>query len=147
MEMAAGNETILLVEDEEGVLDLAAATLSACGYQVLQGRNGVEATAVAAAHPGPIHLLVTDVIMPRMGGRETAAAVVEIKPDARILFVSGYTDDEMLRGGIVDANVPFLQKPYTPMTLARKVREVLDQVPRVEEHVGAGALVTGCVPS
>jgi PAS domain S-box-containing protein len=125
-DMLTGSETVLLVEDEEGVRALSRHVLTGCGYQVLEARNGVDAVRIAAEYTGAIELLVTDVIMPRMGGREAAERVQAARPGIKVLFLSGYTDDAVVRHGIREAEVAFLQKPYTPQSLAAKVRQVLD---------------------
>ncbi|VTR92186.1 histidine kinase : PAS domain S-box OS=Microvirga lotononidis GN=MicloDRAFT_00068440 PE=4 SV=1: PAS_9: PAS_4: PAS_4: PAS_9: PAS_3: PAS_9: HisKA: HATPase_c: Response_reg [Gemmata massiliana] len=121
-----GAETILLVEDEETVRRLARLALEMHGYTVLEASGGVEAVRTAVEHPTPIHMLVSDVVMPVMGGREVAEALRAQRPGVKVLFVSGYTDDAIVRHGIVEATDAFLQKPFTPTSLARKVRAVLD---------------------
>jgi PAS domain S-box-containing protein len=122
-----GTETILLVEDEDAVRDLTNRVLGSRGYQVLVARDGAEALELASRHEGVIHLLITDVIMPGMSGREVARALTQARPDIRVLYVSGYTDDAVVRHGILEERTPFLQKPYGLDVLARKVREVLDR--------------------
>jgi PAS domain S-box-containing protein len=124
--MPRGSETVLLVEDEDGVRALTRRILEGCGYPVLEGRDGAEALRVAGQYQGPIHLLVTDVVLPRMGGREVAERLAGIHPKIRVLFLSGYTDDAVVRHGILEAEVAFLQKPFSPASFATKVREVLD---------------------
>ncbi|WP_439631777.1 response regulator [Gemmata sp.] len=124
--VARGTETLLLVEDEPAVRRFARRSLEALGYAVLEAGNGAEALRAADAHAGPIHLLVTDVVMPEMGGRDLAEAVRGRRPEARVLFVSGYTDDAVVRNGVVQATDAFLQKPFSPVALARKVRATLD---------------------
>lgn len=122
-----GTETILLVEDEGRVRSLAHAILDKLGYKILESANGEEAMAVCQAFQQPIHLLITDVIMPKVSGRELAARLTALRPTMKVLCVSGYTDDAIVHHGVLDATMPFLQKPFTAESLARKVREVLDQ--------------------
>jgi PAS domain S-box-containing protein len=122
-----GAETILLVEDEENVRGLFSLALQARGYRVLAASNGIDAIKVAENHGQPIHLLLTDVVMPRMSGRELADALTSRFPGLRVLYMSGYTDDAVVRHGLVQEKVPFLQKPATPARLASKVRTVLDE--------------------
>ena len=121
-----GTETVLLAEDDAGVRALTRHVLAGCGYAVLEAADGEEAVRVAAAHAGPIDLLVTDVVMPGAGGRPTAELVAARHPGVRVLFVSGYTDDAVIRHGVLREGVDFLQKPFSPVALAAKVREVLD---------------------
>lgn len=127
--MARGSERVLLVEDEDGVRALARHVLAGCGYSVLEARDGPEAVQLAGQHAGPIDLLVTDVVMPRIGGRQVAERVAALHPGVKVLFLSGYTDDAVVRHGILEAQVAFLQKPFSPAALAAKVREVLDARP------------------
>lgn len=122
-----GTETVLLVEDEERVRTLSRHILVGAGYTVLEAANGNEAVQIATEHTGPIHLLMTDVVLPGgMGGRQVVAAVKSRRPEIRVLFVSGYTDDAVVRHGVLESGVNFLQKPFTPFSLAQKVRAVLD---------------------
>jgi two-component system, cell cycle sensor histidine kinase and response regulator CckA len=121
-----GSETVLFVEDEAGVRALSRHVLQECGYTVLEARDGVEAVRIAVQHQGRIDLLVTDVVMPRLGGREVAEQLATTHPGAKVLFLSGYTDDAVVRHGILQAQVAFLQKPFRPASLVMKVREVLD---------------------
>ncbi|MDY3560425.1 PAS domain S-box protein [Gemmata sp. JC673] len=124
-----GTETVLLVEDEDAVRSLCCLVLEAQGYTVLPAADGRAALAAIARHRGRIHLLVTDVVMPEMSGRALADAVRTLQPDARVLFISGYTDDAVVRHGVRGEADAFLQKPFTPLGLARKVRAVLDGAP------------------
>ena len=125
-EWPRGSEVVLLVEDEEALRCLAAHVLRRCGYAVLEAADGVEALQGVERHAGPLHLLVTDVVMPRMGGRELAECLGRQRPGLRVLYLSGYTEDVILRQG-AEVEVPFLQKPFKPDVLAHKVREVLDR--------------------
>jgi CheY-like chemotaxis protein len=120
-----GTETILLVEDEPLVRAFAVQTLRKLGYTVLEAQQGDEALEIAGAFEGKIDLLLTDVVMPQMGGRVLADRLREMRPDLHILYTSGYTDNAIVHHGNLDVGVAFLQKPYTPVSLARKVREVL----------------------
>ena len=122
-----GTETLLLVEDEPSVRHLAANMLQSLGYHVLSASNGQDGLHVARNHQGgPIHLVITDVIMPRMGGEVMAEWLKATFPDLKILFTSGYTDDAIAHHGVLESGVYFLPKPYTRSTLARKAREILD---------------------
>jgi PAS domain S-box-containing protein len=120
-----GTETILLVEDEDGVRALARNTLQECGYSVLEASQGADALRIAANHPNPIGVLVTDVVMPHMGGHMLAERLLAMHPETKVLYVSGYTDDAMVRHGVQHEQAAFLPKPFSPMALAYKVREVL----------------------
>ncbi len=122
-----GTETLLVVEDEPDVRHLARDVLEAQGYEVLRASNGQHALHVAREHKGsPISLVITDVIMPRMGGKIMAEWLKATYPHLKILFTSGYTDDAIANQGVLEPGVEFLPKPYTPATLTRKVREMLD---------------------
>jgi PAS domain S-box-containing protein len=124
-----GTETILLVEDEDAVRILARSILGKCGYTVLEAQNGADALLICAQHPAPIDLLLTDVVMPRMNGRELAQRLQQLRPGMKVLYMSGYTDDAIVRNGLLHATLAFIQKPVTPEPLARKLREVLDAEP------------------
>ncbi|MEP6903329.1 MAG: PAS domain S-box protein [Actinomycetota bacterium] len=121
-----GAETILLVEDEEIVRKLTCEVLESCGYTVIEAQNGIEALFVCEKHGGKIELLMTDVVMPQMGGRELAEKLTQAYPQMRVLFTSGYTDDAIVRHGIIAAGANFIQKPFTFDALARKIRNLLD---------------------
>jgi CheY-like chemotaxis protein len=123
---AEGDETILLAEDEPLVRVLAARALRERGYEVLEALDGDDALQLAADYADRIDLLVTDVVMPRRGGRQTAEALRLVRPDMRVLFMSGYTDDAVVRNGVLHDRVYFLQKPFAPAALVEKVREILD---------------------
>ncbi len=124
--LPAGTETILLVEDEDVVRGLAQKILEQSGYKVLAASRGAEAIRFCLQRTEPIHLLLTDVVMPETSGKEVADRATELLPDLRVLFMSGYTDEAIVHHGVLDSNVEFIQKPFTPAALVRKVREVLD---------------------
>ncbi len=121
-----GWETVLLVEDEGAVRNLIHGVLEMNGYTVLQADSGIEAIRICEEYEGPIHLLITDVVMPQMGGRDLAERLEASHPEMRVLYMSGYTDDAIVHHGVLDEGVAFLEKPFTPDSLARKAREVLD---------------------
>ena len=124
-----GRETVLLTEDEPGILALAARMLERQGYHVLRAGSPVEAIRIAQDYDGPIHLLMTDVVMPEMNGRDLAKRLLQLYPDIKRLFMSGYTADVIAHRGVVDEGVHFLQKPFLQEALLRKVREALDGDP------------------
>jgi len=126
-DMRGGSETVLVVEDEDIVRNLCVQILERLGYKVLQARNGAEAIALAHAYADRIDLLMTDVVMPGMNGAEMARQLVLHHPERKVLFTSGYTDDAIVRHGILKEGVSFIGKPYTPSALAKKVRGVLDR--------------------
>jgi PAS domain S-box-containing protein len=122
-----GTECILLAEDEEALRELGACVLRDAGYTVLEAANGLDALRLAEQqNDQPIHLLVTDVIMPQMGGKELSEQLKVVRPDTKVLFMSGYTDDALTHHGVLEAGVALLEKPFTPTRLAYKVREILD---------------------
>jgi len=128
-----GTETILLVEDQEQVRAVACAILKRSGYRVLVAQHASEALLLCAAGSEPIHLLLTDVVMPNMSGAELARRAMSVRPGLKVLYMSGYTDDSVVRHGILDSEMAFLQKPFTPETLTRKVREVLNETSPAEK--------------
>jgi two-component system cell cycle sensor histidine kinase/response regulator CckA len=125
-EPAGGNETILLVEDDASVRMLLRDALRKLGYRVVEAKQGLEACLLASQELDRLDLLLTDMVMPGMGGRELAQHLITIKPDLRILFMSGYTDDVGILAGHEQGTSGFLQKPFTPELLARTVRKILD---------------------
>ena len=125
-QLPRGSETILLVEDEAGVRTLAKTILQTHGYTVLDAAQGKDAFLLSGQHEGLIHLMVTDMVMPEMSGREVAERLKPLRPNMKVLFMSGFTDKAMVHHEELDPGMAFLQKPFTPQTLARKVREVLD---------------------
>ncbi len=129
-EPVGGRETILVVEDEEVVRLLASRGLREHGYRVVEARNGAEALAYLEAHPGTVDLVISDVVMPEVGGRELGRRVARLDRGVPVLYISGYTGDDVIQRGLLDPGAPFQQKPFTPMTLARTVREMLDRRPR-----------------
>ena len=130
---APGTETILLAEDEANLRYLARQFLEKQGYTVIEAADGTRAMQIALAHQGAIHLLLTDVIMPGMNGRELAQRISEIRPQTKILYMSGYTENVIGHNGTLDAGVRLLQKPFTLRELKNKVREVLDSIPAGRE--------------
>ncbi|HZT05530.1 MAG TPA: response regulator [Chloroflexota bacterium] len=124
--LARGSETLLLVEDEPGVRALLKSVVRTSGYQVLEAQTGEEALTLAGAHAGRIDLLMTDLVLPGMTGRELSDQLAAARPGLKVLFLSGYTSDVAVRQGVLNAKMPFLQKPFTAALLSRKVREVLD---------------------
>jgi PAS domain S-box-containing protein len=123
---SAASETVLLVEDEDAVRQLARRLLLMNGYTVLEARDGEEALALGRSHPKPIDVVLTDVVMPRMSGRELVERLAPIRPEAKVIYMSGYTDDAIARHDVFSNGTAFLEKPFAPHALAAKVREVLD---------------------
>jgi two-component system cell cycle sensor histidine kinase/response regulator CckA len=121
-----GTETILLVEDEDGVRALIREVLQRHGYRVIDTRNGTEATDACERHEGEVHMLLTDVVLAQATGTELARQLIPMRPKMKVLFISGYTEEAIIHQGVLEKGTAFLQKPFTPNVLARKVREVLD---------------------
>jgi two-component system, cell cycle sensor histidine kinase and response regulator CckA len=133
-----GSETVLLVEDDEQVRTLMVGALQSCGYRVLEASDGIQALLAVGQHDGPLDLLVTDVVLPGMSGRDVAAHVAGLRPDVAVLYVSGYADHAAVQHGLLDATSALLQKPFTPLALARKVRQALDARPAVKPAGASG---------
>jgi CheY-like chemotaxis protein len=125
-----GMETVLLAEDEESLRELIGELLEASGYQVLAAEDPTKAIETAERHGGVIHLLLTDVLMPGMNGRELAQRVRELRPDIRVLYMSGHTEDSIAQSGLLEPGALLISKPFTQESLARKVREALGPRPR-----------------
>jgi DNA-binding response OmpR family regulator len=123
---ATGTETVLVVEDEEALRRVARRSLTAAGFTVLTAADGAEALEIAARHAGEIHLLLTDVVMPKMSGRALALELVKTRPAIQVVYMSGYTDNAIVHHGVLDAGTQFIGKPFAGAELARKVRAVLD---------------------
>jgi DNA-binding NtrC family response regulator len=126
MTAPGGTETILLVEDEEAVRSMVSKVLQNKGYTVLEASHGNDALEVCDKFEGSIHLMVTDVIMPQMSGRELAERLAPLRPEMRVLYMSGYPDNTIVQHGVLKPGTAFLQKPFTISALELKVREILD---------------------
>ena len=121
-----GTETLLIVENEAAIRNLLQMALRKNGYTVLAAESGREALDVVRLHTGPIHLLITDVMMPDIDGPELVRRLSSIRPDTQTLFMSGYMDDALGEQGVLPSSVNFIQKPFSPRAIAQKVREILD---------------------
>ena len=124
-----GHESILVVEDDEGVRNFVGTALKDLGYKVSEANNGKKALELLNQNGNNFDLIITDLIMPEMNGKELAIEVAKILPNVRVLFTSGYTEDHIVNSGSLEGEVNFLQKPYSIQTLASKVREVIDKDP------------------
>jgi two-component system cell cycle sensor histidine kinase/response regulator CckA len=122
-----GTETILVIEDEDIVRNLACRGLRDHGYKVVEARNGTQALHYIRLHPGGVDLVISDVVMPEMGGRELGQSLARTDPDLPVLYMSGYTGEDVVQRGLLEPGSPFQQKPFTPAALARKIRVMLDQ--------------------
>jgi CheY-like chemotaxis protein len=126
-ELPRGSETILVVEDEKEVLKLASRILKGQGYRILEAATGEEALMICKENKEPFHLLLTDVVMPQMSGRQLKDQLERVRGDFKVLYMSGYTDNAIVHHGVLEKGMNFIQKPFTLDGLARKVREVLDK--------------------
>ena len=133
METTQGTETILLVEDENAVRALARRFLEMHGYRILEARWVPSALRISRQHKGPIHLMVTDVVMPRMSGRELALRLASERPDMKVLYMSGHTEDAIIHHGVLEQGLAFLQKPFSPTHYHERVRHLLDRPPQSGE--------------
>jgi CheY-like chemotaxis protein len=121
-----GTETILVVEDEDEVRNLVCEMLQINGYNILEASNGENALSICKQYKEPIHLVLTDIVMPKMSGHDLVARLLHIQPQMKILYMSGYTDIALIHKGMLDSDIKFIQKPFTPLDLARKIRGILD---------------------
>jgi two-component system, cell cycle sensor histidine kinase and response regulator CckA len=122
-----GSETILVVEDEDMLRESICLSLKIYGYTVLAARNGGEAVLLGERHPGPIHFLLTDVVMPQMNGRDLADRLTPLQPDMKVLYMSGYTENAIVQHGVLETGIFFIPKPFRIKTLMGKIREILDE--------------------
>ena len=126
VELKRASETILLVEDEEIVRKITSTILRENGYRVMEAPDGEQALEIARDYQAAIHLMLTDVVMPRMSGQELAYRMKQVRPETKVLYISGYTADTIVHHGTLDPGLAFLQKPFTPVGLTLKVRQVLE---------------------
>ncbi len=138
--VARGMETILVVEDDPAVQDLVCQFLSHQGYRILRAQDSEDALKICQEHRGPIHLMLTDVVMPRMGGRDLANQCTRLRPSLRVLFMSGYTGDAIAQHGVLEPGLHLIQKPFSPSSLACRIREILDASPPASEVSGGSPL-------
>ncbi len=121
-----GTETVLLVEDEQQLRQFLGDILRRNGYTVLEAKDGAEAVQISERHPNPIHLMVTDVVMPAISGHQLVQCLTQLRPEMKMLYISGYVEDPVVRYGVLAKAVPLLEKPFSEESLLRKVRDVLD---------------------
>jgi len=127
MKVLGGSETVLVVEDNVSILNLAQKALQKYGYKVLAAKSGEDALRIGKEYEGPIDLLLTDVVMPTISGKETAERLQPLYPQMKVIYMSGYTDDAIVHLGVLEPGLNFIEKPFSPDVLASKVREVLDK--------------------
>jgi two-component system cell cycle sensor histidine kinase/response regulator CckA len=127
VENLSGSETVLIVEDDDSLRKLTRTVLKQRGYKILEAENGEDALRISKEHEGSIDLMITDVVMPKMSGKETAERLQPLHPQMKVIYMSGYTDDAIVHHGVLAAGLNFLEKPFSLEGLARKVREVLDK--------------------
>jgi two-component system cell cycle sensor histidine kinase/response regulator CckA len=138
-------ETILVVEDEETVRRLTCDILRSSGYEVLIAKNGEEAIDICKRHRGNIDLMLTDVVIPGMNGKQAAESVMSHREPMQVLYMSGYTDDAIVRQGVIDPGTNFIEKPFTAQGLIWKVREMLDKESRRQPRAANEEVRTGCL--
>ncbi len=122
-----GSETVLIVEDDGSLRNLTRKILERYGYSILKAENGEDALRISEEQDGSIDLMITDVVMPKMSGREVAERLQSLRPEIKVIYMSGYTDNAIVHHGVLASGLNFIEKPFTPEDLARKVREVLDK--------------------
>jgi CheY-like chemotaxis protein len=127
MDLLRGLETVLVVEDQDVVRELAVDLLSDLGYTVMEAKDGMVALDLCRSYRGKVHVLLTDVIMPKLGGRELAARVRELHPETRVLYMSGYEDGMIAHHGVLEEGIDLMSKPFTEASLAKDIRKVLDR--------------------